>query len=517
MSTIIGIDLGTTNSCVVVMEGETPVVLPNAEGSRTTPSIVAFVEDAQVLVGHQAKRQSVINPDRTITHAKRLMGRQTADPAIEEFRRYCGYDTFSAPNGDCWVRAGGADRSPQEISALILRKLKQTAEDYLGHEVTEAVVTVPAYFTDAQRQATREAGTLAGLKVRRILNEPTAAALAYGIHKPDACLAVFDLGGGTFDVSILRVRNGVFEVIATAGDADLGGDDFDRVLLEALLDDFESENGIDLRQDRMAVQRLKEAAETAKCELSTITSTTISLPFLAVNESGPKHLNTTLGRDKLENLADSLIRRLEAPCRRALSDAGLKPSDIDEVLLVGGMSRMPAVQRKVEELFGRRPSKGVNPDEAVAIGASIQGGVLSGEVQEVILLDVTPHSLGIRVQGGRMSTVIPRNTTVPVRHKKTFATTEDMQTEVILHVLQGEDAQASNNVRLGTFSLDRLEPRKAGEVRVDVTFEINADGIVNVSAVDSVSGKQAHITIQNAHGLNAAERDTAAARVQAVA
>lgn len=514
MAHVIGIDLGTTNSCVVVVEGDTPVVMPNSEGQRTTPSVVAFVEEDQVLVGQQAKRQAVVNPERTVSHVKRLMGRSAGDPEIAALVPFLGYTLSDAGNGDCWIRINGEECSPQEVSALILRKMKQTAEDYLGEEVTDAVITVPAYFSDAQRQATREAGKLAGLRVRRIINEPTAAALAYGVQRTNALIAVFDLGGGTFDVSLMRIQDGVFEVLATAGDSSLGGDDFDRMLLQHFIDRFREENGIDISADRMAIQRLREAAETAKCELSFLSSTTVSLPFLAVDASGPKHFNLTLTRGELEEICAPLLDRIDGPCQRALDDAGLEPSDLTEVLLVGGMTRMPAVQHRVADIFGRKPSKGVNPDEAVAMGAAIQGGVLAGEVQDVILLDVTPHSLGIRVQGGRMSTVIPRNTTVPVRETKTFATTEDLQTEVVLHVLQGEDEVAARNTHLGTFTLDQLEPRGVGEVRVEVTFEINADGIVNVTAIDPGTGKQSHITIDGAHGLNASEKARAERRME---
>ena len=506
MSRIIGIDLGTTNSCVVVMDGGEPLVLPNSEGSRTTPSIVGFTDSGERFVGQQAKRQAIINPERTVAGSKRLIGRRYKDPEIQELRKTVPYELVENVNGDVWCSVGGQNYSPQEIAALILQKMKSTAEDYFGEEITEAVITVPAYFDDAQRQATKDSGKIAGLEVKRIINEPTAAALAYGLNKRrDGTIAVFDLGGGTFDISILQLRGGVFEVVATCGDNALGGDDFDRVILRHLLEKFEEEHGIDLSTDKMALQRLKEAAEAAKCELSTLSETNINLPFLAVDESGPKHLSYQFSRSKLNDLCMDLIERLEGPCNTALADANLGTGDIDEVILVGGMTRMPLVQERVQQVFNRRPHKGVNPDEVVAIGAAIQSGILVGEVREVILLDVTPLSLGIRVQGNRMSPIIPKNTSIPTQRTKVFTTTEDNQDIVSISVLQGESHDASNNRYLGTFHLTDIPPSTAGVPRIEVSFDIDTDGIVNVSARDLATNRLQSIVIKDHGGLTDAE------------
>lgn len=514
MGRVIGIDLGTTNSCVALVDGSENIVLTNAEGARTTPSVVGFNEAGERLVGQQAKRQVVIHPDRTVYRVKRLMGRRFADADIRETAEHVGYNIVAHTNGDAWVEVAGSTYSPSEISAFILQKMRVTAEEYIGEPVTDAVITVPAYFSDAQRQATRDAGQIAGLNVLRIMNEPTAAALAYGFNKDKDCtIVVIDLGGGTFDVSILAIRGGLYEVISTSGDNTLGGEDFDVMILRYLADRFEEETGIDIRQDTMAMQRLREAAETAKCELSSLNETTINLPFLAVDASGPRHLSEVLSRLKMEELCAELIERIEGPCKVALEDAGLSEGDVEEVLLVGGMSRMPAIQQSVHDIFGVKPVRAINPDEAIALGACIQGGILGGQVQETILLDVTPFSLGIRTRGDRMSVVIPRNTSIPIEETKTYATTEDSQEMVVLEVLQGEDELASNNKSLGTFTLGDLPQRPAGKVKVQVSFEIDSDGIVHVSARDLETKRESRITIDDGGGLTEAEREAAYARV----
>jgi molecular chaperone DnaK len=515
MSNIIGIDLGTTNSCVAVMEGDEPLVLPNDEGSRTTPSIVGFTEDNESFVGQQAKRQAVVNPQQTVYDIKRIIGHKAGDETVQKHAEIYPYEITENTNGDAWVEVNGQAYSPQEISAMILTKMRKTAEDYFGEEVTEAVITVPAYFTDAQRNATKNAGTIAGLEVRRIINEPTAAALAYGYSRDDdAKLAVFDLGGGTFDISILELREGVFEVISTSGDNHLGGGDFDRAILEYLLDEFEQETGIDVSDDKMALQRLKEAAENAKCELSTMSETNINLPFLAVDDDGPQHLSMTLSRSKLNDLVYELVERLEDPCQKALDDAGMTTDDVDDVLLVGGMTRMPLVQEKVEEFFAMKPSKDHNPDEVVAMGAAIQSGILRGEVKEVILLDVTPMDLGIRVEGDRFSTLIPKNTSIPTQETKVFTTTEDNQSIVTIEVLQGESDKASDNTLLGMFNLTGIPNAPAGKPRIEVAFEIDTDGIVNVSARDLNSDREQSITVEGTSGLSQEELQRAQKRNQ---
>ena len=503
MSKIIGIDLGTTNSCVAVYEDGEVIVLPNSEGSRTTPSVVAFTESGERLVGQQAKRQAVINPERTVFGSKRLMGQKFRSSKLQELAKVMPYRLVEAVNGDAWVGIGAQNYSPPEIAAMVLQKMKSTAEDYFGELIQEAVVTVPAYFDDAQRQATKDAGRIAGLNVRRIINEPTAAALAYGINrKKESTLAVFDLGGGTFDISILQLRTGIFEVIATSGNNHLGGDDFDRVILMRLLEVFRSDTGIDISEDKMALQRLREAAEAAKCELSTLSDTNINLPFLAVDDSGPLHLSYQLSRSELNELVADLVDRLEGPCRSAVKDAGLTVEDIDEVLLVGGMSRMPLVRERVESIFGRKPNKNINPDEAVAMGAAVQSSILEGELKEVVLLDVTPLSLGIRVQGNRMSTVIERNTALPTENRKVFTTTEDNQQVVSITVLQGDSTNASENRILGTFNLGDIAPAAAGVARIEVTFDIDTDGLVHVSARDVETGASHRITITDHGGLS---------------
>jgi len=514
MSRIIGIDLGTTNSCVAVMDGEDALVLPNAEGSRTTPSVVAFTESGERLVGQQAKRQAIINPERTLSGTKRLMGRKYRDAEVGEFRRALPYKLVENVNGDCWVTVDGQNYSPPEISAMILQKMRSTAEDYFGESISEAVITVPAYFDDAQRQATKDAGRIAGLEVKRILNEPTAAALAYGLNRRETpmTIAVFDLGGGTFDVSVLKMHSGVFEVVSTCGDNSLGGDDFDRVVLRRLLAHFEEDTGIDIADDKMALQRLREAAEQAKCELSTLSETNINLPFLAVDESGPRHLAYHLTRSELNDLVSNLVDRLEGPCRIALTDAGLSMDDLDEVLLVGGMTRMPIVRERVEQLFGRRPSLGVNPDEVVAIGAAVQSSILEGDLREVVLLDVTPLTLGIRVIGNRMSEIIPKNSTLPIQRKKVFTTTEDNQHIVSIAVLQGESEAANENRMLGTFNLADIPPQTAGTPRIEVTFDIDTDGIVHVSARDLETDGMQSIIITDHGGLSEEEIRRAAER-----
>lgn len=506
MSRIIGIDLGTTNSCVALYEDGEVVVLPNSEGSRTTPSIVAFTESGERLVGQQAKRQAVINPERTLFGTKRLMGAKFRGPRTSEMQRMLPYRLVEAINGDCWVGIGTQNHSPPEVAAMVLQKMKSTAEDYFGEPISDAVVTVPAYFDDAQRQATKDAGRIAGLNVRRIINEPTAAALAYGLNRrKDATIAVFDLGGGTFDLSILRLKAGVFEVVSTCGNNMLGGDDFDRAILSRLLQVFEEDTGIDISEDKMALQRLREAAEAAKCELSTLAETNINLPFLAVDITGPRHLSYQLTRSEMNDLVADLIGELEGPCRTAVNDAGLSFDDIDEVLLVGGMTRMPLVRERVESVFGRKPNKSINPDEAVAIGAAIQSSILEGELREVILLDVTPLNLGIRVVNNKMSAVIHKNTTLPAQGKKVFTNTEDNQQLVSITVLQGDSSVATQNRILGTFNLGDIAPRAANMARIEVVFDIDTDGIVHVTARDLETGVNQKITITDHGGLTEEE------------
>ncbi len=504
MSKIIGIDLGTTNSCVAVMEGNEPVVIPNSEGKRTTPSVVAFMEDGEIKVGEPAKRQAIINPKRTVFSIKRFMGR-TYDEVQEEIKRV-PYEVVKGPNNTPRVKIGDRLYSPQEISAMILQKMKKTAEDYLGHEVKEAVITVPAYFNDSQRQATKEAGEIAGLTVRRIINEPTAAALAYGLDKGgEKKIAVYDLGGGTFDISILELGDGVFEVKSTSGDTHLGGDDFDQRIIDWLADEFQQETGIDLRKDPMALQRLKEAAEKAKIELSSTTQTEINLPYITVVDNVPKHLVKKLTRAQFEKLIDDLVQKTIDPCQIALDAAGLKPSDIDEVILVGGSTRIPYVQQKVEQFFGRKPAKNINPDEVVAIGAAIQGGVLSGDVKDVLLLDVIPISLGIETLGGVFTKLIEANTTIPTRKTEIFTTATDNQTSVEIHVLQGERPLAKDNKTIGRFHLDGIPPAPRGVPQIEVTFDIDANGILNVSARDKATGKEQSIRIEATSGLTKEE------------
>jgi len=507
MAKVIGIDLGTTNSCVAVMDGGKPRVLENAEGLNTTPSIVAFTDDGERLVGQPAKNQAVTNPTNTLFAIKRLIGRRYDDPMVEKDKKLVPYKIIKGPNGDAWVEVGGKPYSPQQISAFILQKMKETAEAKLNEPVTQAVITVPAYFNDAQRQATKDAGKIAGLEVLRIINEPTAAALAYGLDKKKEAktIAVYDLGGGTFDISILETGDGVFEVKSTNGDTFLGGEDFDMRLVSYLADEFRKESGIDLRNDKLALQRLKEGAERAKKELSSSAQTEINLPYITADASGPKHLAMKLTRAKLESLVDDLISRTRGPCEQALKDAGLKAAEIDEVVLVGGMTRMPKVQQVVKELFGKEPHKGVNPDEVVAVGAAIQAGVLKGEVKDVLLLDVTPLSLGIETLGGVFTRLIDRNTTIPTKKSQTFSTAEDGQSAVTIRVSQGEREMASDNKQLGTFDLVGIPPAPRGVPQIEVTFDIDANGIVHVSARDKATGKEQSIRIQASGGLSEAE------------
>ena len=502
MSKVIGIDLGTTNSCVALMEGSDAKVIENAEGGRTTPSMVAF-SDNERLVGQPAKRQAVTNPENTLFAIKRLVGRRYDDPLTEKDKDLVPFSIVSGENGDAWVEAEGETYSPSQVSAFILQKMKETAESYLGEAVEQAVITVPAYFNDSQRQATKDAGKIAGLEVLRIINEPTAAALAYGLEKKEGgTIAVYDLGGGTFDVSVLEIGDGVFEVKSTNGDTFLGGEDFDQCIIDYLADEFKKEQGVDLRGDKLALQRLKEAAEKAKTELSSSMQTEVNLPFITADASGPKHLNIKLTRAKLEALVEQLIDRTIGPCKAALKDAGISAGEIDEVILVGGMTRMPKVQERVQEFFGREPHKGVNPDEVVALGAAIQAGVLQGDVKDVLLLDVTPLSLGIETLGGVFTRLIDRNTTIPTRKSQVFSTAEDNQNAVTIRVFQGEREMASDNKLLGQFDLVGIPPSPRGMPQIDVTFDIDANGIVNVSAKDKATGKEQQIRIQASGGLS---------------
>ncbi len=504
MGKIIGIDLGTTNSCVAVMEGNEPVVIQNSEGRRTTPSIVAFLDNGngERKVGDPAKRQAITNPSNTISSVKRFMGKRFSE--VSDEKKHASYKVEQGPNDTVVVRIGDRSYTPQELSAMILQKMKTTAEDFLGQPVTEAVITVPAYFNDAERQATKEAGQIAGLEVKRIINEPTAAALAYGMDKKnqDMKIAVFDLGGGTFDISVLELGDGVFEVKSTNGDVHLGGDDFDQVIINWLAEEFQSEEQIDLRKDPMALQRLKEAAEKAKIELSSSASTEINLPYITATQTGPKHLVRTLSRAKFEQLSENLVRRSMEPCKKAMADAGMSPSDIDEVILVGGSTRIPKIQEEVEKFFGKKPSKGVNPDEVVAIGAAIQGGVLTGEVKDVLLLDVTPLSLGIETMGGVFTKLIESNTTIPTKKSEVFSTAADNQPAVDIHVLQGERALAKDNRTIGRFQMADIPPAQRGVPQIEVTFDIDANGILNVSAKDKGTGKEQKIKIEASSGLS---------------
>jgi molecular chaperone DnaK len=508
MSKVIGIDLGTTNSCVAVMEGTQPKVIESAEGFRTTPSMVAFTESEERLVGHSAKRQAVTNPENTFFAIKRLIGRRFVDDETKKDMELVPYNIIEGENGDAWVECRGNQFAPSQISAFILQKMKEDAEAYLGEAVDQAVITVPAYFNDSQRQATKDAGKIAGLEVLRIINEPTAAALAYGLEKKGAgVIAVYDLGGGTFDVSVLEIGDGVFEVKSTNGDTFLGGEDFDQHIIDYLADEFKKENGIDLREDKLALQRLKEAGEKAKIELSSAVETDVNLPFVTADQSGPKHLNMKLTRAKLEALVDDLVQRTIAPCKKALSDAGLKASEINEVILVGGMTRMPKIMETVKQFFGKEPHRGVNPDEVVAMGAAIQAGVLQGDVTDVLLLDVTPLSLGIETLGGVFTRLIDRNTTIPTRKGQTFSTAEDNQTAVTIRVFQGEREMAADNKVLGQFDLVGIPPSPRGMPQIEVTFDIDANGIVNVSAKDKATGQEQQIRIQASGGLSDADID----------
>ncbi|KJC44730.1 molecular chaperone DnaK [Bradyrhizobium sp. LTSP857] len=508
MGKVIGIDLGTTNSCVAVMDGKNAKVIENSEGMRTTPSIVAVTDDGERLVGQPAKRQAVTNPERTFFAVKRLIGRRYDDPMVEKDKKLVPYKIVKASNGDAWVEADGQTYSPSQVSAFILQKMKETAEAHLGQKVDQAVITVPAYFNDAQRQATKDAGKIAGLEVLRIINEPTAAALAYGLDKTKTgTIAVYDLGGGTFDISILEIGDGVFEVKSTNGDTFLGGEDFDMRLVGYLADEFQKEQGINLRNDKLALQRLKEAAEKAKIELSSTTQTEINLPFITADQTGPKHLTMKLTRAKFEALVDDLVQKTVEPCRKALKDAGLTAAEIGEVVLVGGMSRMPKVQEVVKQLFGKEPHKGVNPDEVVAIGAAIQAGVLQGDVKDVLLLDVTPLSLGIETLGGVFTRIIDRNTTIPTKKSQVFSTAEDSQNAVTIRVFQGEREMAADNKMLGQFDLMGIPPAPRGMPQIEVTFDIDANGIVNVSAKDKATGKEQQIRIQASGGLSEADID----------